>query len=104
MSYLKKYGTKHRKFQEGGVAPAPVDPAAAGPEQGGGGQEEQIMALAQATVSGDMEAAAQLGQMLAPMIMQEVQAAQGGGGEAAPAPAEGEPVFRKGGIFVGNRV
>jgi hypothetical protein len=46
----------------------------AGPEQGGGGQEEEILALAQATV-GDQAAAAQLGAMLAPMILQEFKLA-----------------------------
>jgi hypothetical protein len=60
MSYLNAYGKK-RRFQEGVVWPAPVQ---AGPEQGGGGQEEEILALAQATVGGD-PAAAQLGAMLA---------------------------------------
>jgi hypothetical protein len=49
----------------GGSGWAPVQ---AGPEQGGGGQEEEILALAQATVGGD-QAAAQLGAMLAPMIL-----------------------------------
>jgi hypothetical protein len=44
-------------------------PVQAGPEQGGG-QEEEILALAQATVGGDQAAAAQLGAMLAPMILQ----------------------------------
>jgi hypothetical protein len=34
------------------VAPAAA-PVQAGPEQGGGGQEEEILALAQATVGGD---------------------------------------------------
>ena len=98
MSYLSKYGKK-RKFQVGGeMAPAPVQ---AGPAEGGG-QEEQILALAEATVGGDQAAAAQLGAMLAPMILQEVQAASGGGAPAgAPAPGA-EPVFKKGGKFVGT--
>jgi hypothetical protein len=48
MSYLNAYGKK-RRFQEGGVALAAA-PVQAGPEQGGGGQEEEILALAQATV------------------------------------------------------
>jgi hypothetical protein len=43
--------------------------------------------------------AAQLGAMLAPMILQEVQA--GGGGEEEMAPQEAQPVF-KGGKFVGT--
>jgi hypothetical protein len=46
MSYLNAYGKK-RRFQEGGVALAAA-PVQAGPEQGG--QEEEILALAQATV------------------------------------------------------
>jgi hypothetical protein len=45
MSYLNAYGKK-RRFQEVAPAAAPVQ---AGPEQGGGGQEEEILALAQAT-------------------------------------------------------
>lgn len=103
MSYLNKYGTKQRKFQEGGaMAPeaAPAGPEA-GPEAGGGGEEEQMIALAEAATQGDQEAAAQLGMMIAPLILQEAQA-QMGGGEAAPAPEGGAPVFRKGGQFAGR--
>jgi hypothetical protein len=105
MSYLKKYGSK-RKFQGGGPMPADpaMAPAPAGPEAGGGGGggEEQIVALAQGAVAGDQAAAAELGMMLAPMILQEVQA--GGGGGAAPAQADpaAQPVFRKGGAFIGK--
>jgi hypothetical protein len=94
MSYLNAYGKK-RRFQEGGCGCGSVQ---AGPEQGGG-QEEEILALAQAT--GGDQAAAQLGAMLAPMILQEVQAG-GGGGEEEMAPQEAQPVFRKGGKFVGT--
>jgi len=96
MNYLKQYGTKTRIFQEGGMAPAGAEaqPApAAGPEQGGG--EEQIFALAEAAVAGDQAAAAELGLMLAPMILQEAQAQAGGQPEAA----EAQPVFSKGGKF-----
>ena len=103
MSYLDKYGKKKQKFQAGGVAPTQAGPEAAPAEGGpaeGGGQEEQILALAEATVAGDQAAAAQLGTMLAPMILQEVQAAGGGG---APAPAEAQPVFKQGGKFVGTK-
>lgn len=104
MSYLNTYGKK-RRFQEGGVAPAAAAPAPvpAGPAEGGG-QEEQILALAEATVGGDQAAAAELGTMLAPMILQEVQAAAGGAEgapEGAPMP-EAQPVFKKGGKFVGT--
>lgn len=97
MNYLNKYGTKGRKFQEGGMAPEAA-PAQAGPAAGGG-QEEQILQLAEATVAGDQEAAAQLGAMMAPMLLQEMQA----GAQQAPAgpDAGGQPVFRKGGKFVG---
>jgi hypothetical protein len=81
MSYLNAYGKKRKISRRWcGSAAAQVQ---AGPEQGGGGQEEEILALAQATVGGDQAAAAQLGAMLAPMILQEVQAG-GGGGEKWP--------------------
>ena len=65
------------------------------------GQEEQILQLAEAAVAGDQQAAAELGMMLAPMILQQVDAEMQGaeGGEAAPAAPE--PVFRRGGKFVG---
>lgn len=99
MSYLKKYGV--RKLQEGGEMP--MEPA---PAPGGGGDEaqaQQMLQLAQATVSGDEAAAAELGKMLAPMLVQEMEAQ--GGGAAAPEemPAEGgAPVFRRGGTFLGK--
>jgi hypothetical protein len=54
--------------------------------------DKRILALAQATVGGDQAAAAQLGAMLAPMILQ-VQA--GGGGGRRNGPQEAQPVFRK---------
>ena len=97
--YLSTYGKRTRTFQEGGPMPAEGG-APAGPEgapQGGGGEEEQVLALAQAAMEGDMEAAAQLGMMLAPMILEQAGGgAPQGGGE--PMPAEGgAPTFRKGG-------
>lgn len=98
MNYLSKYGSR-RKFQGGGEMP--VDPGmvpAAGPAEGGG-QEEQILALAQAASSGDQQAAMELGMLVAPMIMQEMQAAGGAPQEAAP---EAQPVFRRGGVFIGK--
>lgn len=99
MSYLKKYGNK-QKFQEGGAMPADpaMAPAPVGPEQGGGGDEQVIM-LAQAAAQGDQQAAAQLGMMLAPVILQEAQAAGAGQGEA-PADPAAQPVFKKGGVFL----
>jgi hypothetical protein len=103
MSYLKQYGSK-RKFQEGGAMPADpaMAPAPAGPEAGGGGGgEEQIIMLAQAAAQGDQAAAAELGMMLAPMILEEAQAGAGGGQPQADPAAQ--PVFRKGGAFLGKR-
>lgn len=80
---------------------APMDAAPAGPEAGGQGQEEQIIQLATAATQGDQQAAAQLGMMMAPMILQEVQAA-GGQGQAPAGPAAGgQPVFKLGGKFAG---
>jgi hypothetical protein len=112
MGYLNKYGSRARKFQGGGeMAPAgPPPEAPAGPGAGGG--EEEIIGLAQAAAQGDMEAAAQLGMMLAPMILEQAGAAGAGpegapagpeGGEMAPPPEGGAPVFRRGGKFIGKK-
>lgn len=72
---------KFKKFQEGG-------------EMGGGDPMQQlIQAAAQAVQNQDGQLALQVCQAL-------VQAAQGGGGGAAPAqeaPEEGQPVYRMGG-------
>jgi hypothetical protein len=97
MSYLNAYGKK-RRFQEGGVAPAA--PVQAGPEQGGGGQEEEILALAQATVGGDQAAAAQLGAMFSYDFARS--SSWRWWSEEEMAPQEAQPVFRKGGKFVGT--
>jgi len=101
MNYLSKYG-KNRKFQEGGMAPAEAAPAG-----GGGGGEmsgEELVGLAQATMQGDQQAAAQLGTLMAPMIMEQMQAQGGGGapaeGGAPPPEGGGEPVFKHGGEFL----
>ena len=108
MSYLKTYGTK--KFQEGGEMPSgPAVAPEAGPEGaagGGGGEQEAeaVLQLAQATMQGDEQAAAELGKMLAPVILQEVEAQSGAGGGAEAAPAEGgAPVFKRGGQFLGKK-
>ena len=100
MSYLKKYGTKTRMFQEGGAMPGPPAPAPGGPEAGGGPDgtapegEDQVIALAQATMQGDMEAAAALGQMLAPVILEQAS------GGAPAAEQQATPQFKKGGTFL----
>jgi len=108
VDYLSAYGTKttRRMFQEGGPMPAgpeaggaPMPPEGAPMPPEGGGQgnpQEQIMALAQAAVQGDQQAAMELGMIIA----QELVAGGEGGApaEGAPAPApEGAPVFRRGG-------
>ena len=79
------------------AAPAPD----AGMEQEAEGTANHVLQLAEATVAGDMQAAQELGVMMAPMILEQVQAGGGpGGAEAAPAEAPtGEPVFARGGTF-----
>lgn len=82
------------KFQEGGAMP-PQDPAAAQ-----GGQDPMVMILEgamQAIQNQDCQIALQVCQALAEMAGAGAQPAP----EAAPAaPAEGEPVYRTGGILV----
>lgn len=82
------------KFQEGGAMP-PQDPAAAQ-----GGQDPMAMIFEgamQAIQNQDCQIALQVCQALAEMAGASAQPAP----EAAPAaPAEGEPVYRTGGILV----
>ncbi|MCK5788290.1 MAG: hypothetical protein KAH32_04800 [Chlamydiia bacterium] len=111
--YLRAYSRANRMFQEGGPMPQeggmppggemmPPEGAPMPPEGGGGegNQQEQIMALAQAAVQGDQQAAMELGMIIAQELL---AGAGGGGGEGAPGaggppPApEGAPVFRRGG-------
>ena len=88
------------KFQEGG--PMPADPAVQGGapvEQGGEDPMAQLVRGAQQAVeAGDCNIALQVCQML-------LELAGGGAAPApeaaeAPAPAEGEPVYRAGGRLV----
>lgn len=82
-----------RKFQAGGPMPAGA-PAPA--PQGSEDPTAMLMQAAQQAVQGqDCQMAMQVCQMV-------IEALGGGGGpqEAAPAPAEGEPVYRRGGRLV----
>lgn len=87
-----------KKFQAGG--PMPAGQGAPAPQGGGEDPQAMLMQGAQQAVQGqDCEIAMQVCQMLIEML--------GGGGaqqpapqEAAPAPAEGEPVYRRGGRLV----
>ncbi len=87
----EKYGIK--KFQEGGEM-TPPEGGAPAPEQapvGGEDPMQQLLAACQqALQSQDCNLAMQVCQVLMQMA--------GGGGEA-PAEAQGEPVYRKGGIL-----
>lgn len=90
-----------RKFQEGGPMPEEQAPQGAAPAEQGGGDPMQdlIQGATQAMQSGDCNVAMQVCQML-------VQLAGGDQGQPAPeqqeapAPAEGEPVYRAGGRLV----
>jgi hypothetical protein len=102
--YLATYSKRPvRKYQAGGGMPA-GDPAMGGAPAGGDPMEQMVM-LAEAAMQGDTNAAAELGMAVAPMILEQAQAAMGGGmpqgGAPEPAadmpPAEGQPMMRVGG-------
>ena len=93
-----KISNKISKLQEGGPMPAEQGQApapGAAPEQGGGQDPMvQLVQMAQQAVQGqDCEAA----MAVCEGFLQLVQSAQGGG---APAPQEGQPVYKAGGKFV----
>lgn len=79
-----------KKFQQGGPMPAeaPMDSAAGAPAQGG--QDQMMAQLEQMAMEIIQSVGPEGAAMLAEMIMAMLQ--QGGG-----APAEGQPVFAKGG-------
>lgn len=86
-----------RKFQEGGAMPPQGAPAA---PQGG---EDLTAMLMQAVESQDCQVALQVCQMLLLELTGGGGAPAGGAPQEAapaPAPAEGEPVYRRGGRLV----
>ena len=79
-----------RKFQEGGPMPA-------GAPQGGG--EDPMMMLAQGAQEALQSQNCEVAMQVCQMILELMGGAQGGA-PAEAAPAEGEPVYRRGGRLV----
>jgi hypothetical protein len=77
-----------KKYQQGGPMPAEATPA---PEMGG--QDQMMAQLEQMAMEIIQSMGPEGAAMLAEMIMQMLQSAQ----QPVGAPAEGQPVFRKGG-------
>ena len=83
-----------RKYQEGG--PMPASAGAAGPQ---GGEDPMVMLMQgaqQALQAQDCEVAMQVCQMLLELAGGGASA-EAAPAETTPAPAEGEPVYRRGG-------
>ena len=99
---------KVKKFQEGGAVVAPVEeevPVDQGAEaqeapvegeapQQGGGEQDPLMILAQMSAQALQSQDCQLALQVCQAFIQLIQQAQGGG---APAPEQGQPVYKKGG-------
>ncbi len=84
-----------RKFQAGG--PMPAGAGAPAPQ---GGEDPMMMLVQgaqQAVQAQDCEVAMQVCQMLLELAGAGAPAPEAAAPEAAPAPAEGEPVYRRGG-------
>lgn len=79
------------KFQEGGAAPAGAPQGAQDP------MAVLIQGAQQAVQSNDCQVALQVCQMLLELTQQAAPAQAAPAETAAPAPAEGEPVYRMGG-------
>jgi hypothetical protein len=77
-----------KKYQQGGPMPAEAAPA---PEMGG--QDQMMAQLEQMAMEIIQSIGPEGAAMLAEMIMQMLQSAQ----QPVGAPAEGQPVFRRGG-------
>lgn len=94
--YLAKYGKGVKKFQAGGEVAASADPSQAAAPQGGQDIQSMIMQAYQAQ---DPNMALQV----INMIVEQMQASQGGEQGAQPTPAASKgmrlntPVFAKGG-------
>ena len=82
--WLKEYGNKPQKFQEGGAMAQP----AAAPAQGGGGVDLDAM-LAEYAQTRDPQLAVAIADMLVELV-----ASQGGGAPAGP--EAGAPMARRG--------
>lgn len=97
---------KIKKFQDGGavedpnVAPAPEQGAPAeqapAPEQGGA-EQNPLMQIAQVAAQALQNQDCQAAMQVCQAFIQLLQQSQGGG---APAPEQGEPVYRRGGKLV----
>lgn len=92
-----------RKFQEGGAvmpeegagaAPQETMPAEGAPEQSG---NDPLMQLAQMSAQAIQAQDCQMAMQVCEAFIQLIQQAQGGG---AP---QGQPVYRKGGKFIGYK-
>lgn len=85
---------KVKKFQEGGaMEQAPVEQTA--PEEAAAQQQDPLMMLAEASMQALQNQDCQMAMQVCQALVQMLQQAQGGG-----TPAQGEPVFRKGGVLL----
>lgn len=91
------FAPKVKKFQQGGaMEQAPVEQGVA-PEAAPAEQENPLLMLADASMQALQNQDCQMAMQVCQALVQLVQQAQGGD---TPAQAEGEPVYKKGGILV----
>lgn len=95
---------KVKKFQQGGAAPAPQDPAMAPQAQPGGQGGDPLMEIAQIFAQGLQTQNCEMLAQGAQAFLMLLQQAQGGAEQQAPmGEPQGEPVFKKGGKICGRK-
>ena len=95
---------KVKKFQQGGPAPAPQDPAMAPQAQPEGQGGDPLLQIAEIFAQGLQTQNCEMLAQGAQAFLMLLQQAQGGAEQQAPVgEPQGEPVFKKGGKICGRK-
>ena len=93
-----------KKYQAGGSAPMPQDPAQQPAAQPNGGEQDPLLQIAEIMAQGLQTQNCELLAQGAQAFLMLLQQAQGGAEQQAPVgEPQGEPVFKKGGKICGRK-
>lgn len=100
---IVKNSDRVQKFQQGGPAPAPQDPAMAPQAQPEGQGGDPLMEIANIFMQGLQTQNCEMLAQGAQAFLMLLQQAQGGVEQAPVGEPQGEPVFKKGGKICGRK-